>query len=64
MEKVRRDTPLRITLSVSHLSNEEIANKLHSQFSHPPSKRLIKLLQYAQKDNPELVDLIKKKSIY
>ena len=38
LEKVRRDVQLWTTLSVSHLSNEDIVNRLHRQFSLPPSK--------------------------
>ena len=38
LEKVRRDVQLWTTLSVSHLSNEDIVNRLHNQFSLPPLK--------------------------
>ena len=62
MEKVKRNPQVKITLSMSDLSNEDIASKLHSQFSHPPPDKLIKLLKCAEKDNPELVDLVKRKS--
>ena len=62
LEKVKRNSHVNVTLSTSNLSNEEIASKLHSQFSHPPASKLVQLLQYAEKDNDELVDLIRKKS--
>ena len=63
LEKVNRNSQVNITLSVSNLSNEDIASKLHSQFSHPSSEKLVKLLRYAEKDDKELVDLVRKKKL-
>ena len=61
MEKVKRDSQVKITLVVnSDLSKEGTARKLHRQFVHPPPEKLIKLLKCAQVDDPELIIWIKK----
>ena len=37
-----------------------LQEKIHSQFVHLPSEKIIKLLKCAQKDDPELIEFIRK----
>ena len=44
MRRIDKDDSVQFTLSVSETNDKKIAQKLHSQFAHPTSDRLIKLL--------------------
>ena len=47
MRRIDKDDSVQFTLSVSETNDKKIAQKLHSQFAHPTSDRLIKLLSNA-----------------
>ena len=47
LRHIDKDDSVKFTLSVSETTDRKIALKLHSQFAHPTSERLIKLLTNA-----------------
>lgn len=47
LRRADKDDSVKFTLSVSEKDDRKIALKLHSQFAHPTSERLIKLLKNA-----------------
>ena len=62
LRDVETSKDVKITLSVESTKDmRKIASKLHSQFGHPPSHKLITLLKRAGKaDNKELIEEIQK----
>ena len=50
------------TVHISHMTNQQVAIKLHRQFAHPPAERLIRLIKNQGTDNQELIEEIKKVS--
>ena len=56
---VARGESAKLTLVMKNISEKEMALKLHRQFAHPSSERLIKLVLSQGKDCPNLVEAIR-----
>ena len=59
MDKIQKDLKMTLVAKTIDINNKmKIAKKLHSQFSHPPPEKLIKLLSNAGMNDEDLKNAI------